>query len=163
MNQRVFLTSCVLAAVVAFFGFRFITGPTSLGYSPLQLFLVAGFALSGFLVSYAFTLSCCYLRSRWLRFAVVPIFLVAFILLSGVGVFTATALGAELLRIRGHNLETQHHQYADSSGMQMTTFDPGLWFHVLYGSIPALLLLAVIIAIAAYTGIHATKTSTQVA
>jgi hypothetical protein len=163
MNQRVFLTSCVSVAVVAFFGFRSITGPDPLTASPLQLFLIAGFVMSALLVAYGFTLSSRYLRSCWLRLAAVPVVLVAFILLSGVGVFTATALGAGLLRLRGYDLEAQEFQYADSSGMQMTKLDAGLWFHVIYGVIPALLLLTIIVASAAFTGINATKTSTHIA
>lgn len=157
MSRRTFFISCVFIASIAFLRFRSITGPNPLNYSPLQLFLAVGFALSGFLAAYLFTIACPSLRLRSLRFAAIPVLLVGFIALSGVSVFTATALSAALLRVRGYDLETQHHQYGDSSGMQMITFDAGLWIHVVYAAIPSLLLLAVVFAGAVLTGINADK------
>ena len=88
-----------------------------------------------------------------MRLVAVPLFLAAFTLLSGLGVFGVSRLVYDS-RPRSADPGGGAILYANTSGMQMLSVDSDLWFHVINVVALPLLLLSALSAIAAFAGIY---------
>ena len=149
MKNRTFILLSAVAGVVAFLIFRRFTNPLE---AALVWLLFLAFTASSLLCSAVFSVLCQRVRWRWLRLTAVPLFLAAFTLLSGLGVFGVSRLVYDS-RPRNADPGGSPILYANTSGMQMLEFDSDLWFHVIYAVALPLLLLSALSAIAAFAGI----------
>jgi hypothetical protein len=150
MTKRIFTLASTGAGIAAFFIFRSITRPLE---TALVWLLLVAFSGSSLLCSALFSLLCQHLRWRWLRLASVPLFLATFTLLSGLGVFGITRFVFDS-RPRSADVGGSPILYGDTSGMQMLSLDPDLWYHVIFAVALPLLFLSALSAIAAFTGIY---------
>ena len=150
MTNRTFILVSTVAGVVAFLIFRRFTHPLE---AALVWLLLLAFTASGLLCSAVFSVLCQRVRWRWVRLTAVPLFLAAFTLLSGLGVFGVSRLVYDS-RPRSAEPGGSPILYANTSGMQMLSIDSDLWFHVIYAVSLPLLLLSALSAIAAFAGIY---------
>jgi len=157
MIKRIFITTSAVAGLVAFFIFRKLTHPLELALDWLLLLVFVG---SSLLCAVGFLAVCQHIRSRWMRFVAVFLFLPAFTLLSGLGVFGATRI---VFESRPRSADDGGLLYGDTSGIQMLVLDHDLWFYVVCAVTLPLALLFVAAAIAAFTGIHAPQIKNRAA
>ena len=151
MKHRTFIVVSAASGTAAFLIFRWVTHPLE---TALIWLLFSAFLTSSLLCSAVFSLLCQRVRLRWLRLVAVPLFLTSFTVLSGMGVYGVTRL---VFGSRPRSPDDGGLLYGATSGMQMLSFDHGLWLHVVFAVALPLLVLSALSAIAAFAGVYGSQ------